>query len=252
VKDFDEYQLWIDAYSPETIPMERLAAYLAAFAKLLGNETSVHFRRLDGGSTTPVALVEREAAPKVFARVERADRRDAANDERAAFKEINELARSDNAVATLFRVPQNGNKTTVLHFPGRETPAKSKFGPFNEPAVVVGELVRVGGKDASAHALLVDAEGKSWSAEIKKDMAQRMGPHLYNVLRVTGEARWERDEEGHWKLLNFKVIDFDPLPNEDLLDGVKKLRALRDSDWSKSSDIDGDFRAARGHEDGLH
>lgn len=32
----DEYRLKIDAYSPQTIPMERLAMYLAALAKLLG------------------------------------------------------------------------------------------------------------------------------------------------------------------------------------------------------------------------
>lgn len=252
MKDVDEYQLWIDAYSPETIPMERLAAYLAAFAKLLGHTTSVHFSRVESGSTAPVALVQREAAPKVLARVVRAGKPDAANDERAAFREINELARLDNAVATLFRVPPSGDKSEVLQFPGRNTPRKSKFGPFKEPAVVVGELVRVGGKDLSAHASLVDAEGKSWSCQIRKDLAQRMAPYLYCSLRVTGEARWERDEEGVWILLSFKVADFEALPDDDLIEGVRKLRGLRDSDWSLSKDIDGEVRSARGIEDGLH
>lgn len=252
MKDHDEYQLWIDAYSPKTIPMDRLAAYLAAFAKLLGNQQSVHFERLDPGSTTPVALVEREAIPKVWARVERAGKQDAANDEKAAFREINELARADNAIAKLVRVPSQGQTATIINFPGRDTVQQSKFGPFNETAVVSGELVRIGGKDESAHALIIDAEKKTWPGEIKKELARRMAQFLYQEIRVIGEARWERDESGIWKLLAFRIAEFEPLSGDGLLDAVGKLRALHDSDWAKSEDIDGKIRASRGYDEGLH
>lgn len=47
----DEYVFWIDAYTPATIPMERLAEYLTALAKMLGHGGSVHFNRLEKGST---------------------------------------------------------------------------------------------------------------------------------------------------------------------------------------------------------
>ncbi len=257
MKEHDEYELWIDAYSPETIPLERLAAYLAALAKLLGNEKSVHFRKLLPGSVRPVAWVEWEAVPKVAQRVERASHMDSrpANDERAAFKELNSLLMSDNAVAKLNRTEATNKARrpeTVLNFPGRDTPRPARFGPFNEAATIQGQLRRIGGKDASAHALIVDAEGRSWPGECKRDLAQRMAPYLYRDVRIIGEARWERDEEAKWKLIDLRIHDFAPMADETLLDSVDKLRALRSSDWASVKDIDGAIRASRGHDDELH
>jgi len=139
-----------------------------------------------------------------------------------------------------------------LQFPGRETPVQSKFGPFTETTEIIGELVRVGGKDDSAHATLVDAEGKSWPGEIKKDLAQSMAHHLYKTIRVAGDARWLRDEDGVWKLLTLRISSFAPLSEEGLLGAVSRLRSLRDSDWAKSADIDAEINASRGHGDDLH
>jgi hypothetical protein len=248
----DEYRLWIDAYSPETIPMERLAAYLASFAKLLGNQQSVHFSRVDGGSTATVAVVKKEAAPKVLARVESVGRGEAANDAIAAYRQINDLARGDNARARLIRVPALGTPITVLIFPGCDTPVEPTFGPFNDQAIIQGELVRIGGKDATAHVLVVDAEGRSWPGEVKKELAIRMARFLYHTVRLVGEARWQRTEDGTWKLLNLRITDFEPLSDETLDQGIAKLRALSDSDWATSKDIDGDIRCLRENEDGLH
>lgn len=255
MKDCDEYQLWIDAFTPETIPMDRLAAYLSAFAKLLGNQSSVHFDRVDSGSTKPVALVEREASPKVWARVERIERMTVqapANDEYAAYRELNELARADNATGRLVRIPAQGEPSVVLDFPGRDSPQPQTFGPFTEAAEVDGEIVRIGGRDSTAHVTLVDRQGHAWRGEISKDLAQLMAPFLYKEVRVRGDARWERSDAGAWRLLAFKIGAFQALPDEGLMDEISKLRALRDSDWSKSKDIDAEIRASRGHEDGLH
>jgi hypothetical protein len=40
------FEFRIAGYTPETIPMERLAKYLAELAKLLGNEKDVHFLKI--------------------------------------------------------------------------------------------------------------------------------------------------------------------------------------------------------------
>ena len=45
------YSLYIDAYSPETMPMARLAEYMQSFAQMLGHEAGVHFAGLKPGST---------------------------------------------------------------------------------------------------------------------------------------------------------------------------------------------------------
>ena len=62
------YTLYIAAYSPETIPLARLAKYMQSFAAMLGHETAVHFDQLDGGSTQLVTRIEHEDVPKVRAR----------------------------------------------------------------------------------------------------------------------------------------------------------------------------------------
>lgn len=254
MQELDEYELWLDAYSPETIPMERLAEYLLALSKLLGNQANVHFSKLKSGSTSAAALVEREAAPKVAERLASTVTGEAANDAVAAINTINRLLQLDNAIGQLRHTDPAGHTATIIRFPGRDLPKPLKFSPFKEPASFDGELVRIGGKDSTAHALIIDVEGVSWPVEMSRDLAQRVAPHLYKgpILRVEGEARWERTEEGRWKLLNFKLEDFHILEVEDLISVTKRLRSLRNSDWSSDPDIDTTISRLRGHEDGLH
>ena len=38
-----EYRFKIDAYTPQTMPLVRLAEYMAELAQLLGEPTAVHF-----------------------------------------------------------------------------------------------------------------------------------------------------------------------------------------------------------------
>ncbi len=61
MKDTDEYRFVIDAYSPETLPMSRLAEYMTDLARLFGTAERVHFVRLEAGSTVLVQRVEPEA-----------------------------------------------------------------------------------------------------------------------------------------------------------------------------------------------
>ena len=59
-----EYRFKIDAaYTPETMPMARLAEYIRELSTLLGNQDKVHFDRLEEGSTVPIIRVDHEAFP---------------------------------------------------------------------------------------------------------------------------------------------------------------------------------------------
>jgi hypothetical protein len=65
-----KYRLRIaNSYTPATFPMKRLAEYVAAFAKLLGEETNVHFGGVENGSAVLIASVDQPARPKVSDRV---------------------------------------------------------------------------------------------------------------------------------------------------------------------------------------
>lgn len=253
--DDDEYEFWIDAYTPETIPMERLAMYLRALSKMLGHTSSVHFDRLETGSTKTLMLVQGEDAPKVFGRVEHIATGQAANDATAAYDEVNTLLRDDGAIGRLSRkTPYAQTSAVVLTFLGRDLPKPPTYGPFYEEAVVEGELVRIGGKDKTAHAQIVDPEGKTWSGEMDRDLAREMAQYLYKgtVLRVSGDARWERLENSSWHLMAFKIKSFDVLADDTLDDATQRLRSLHKTDWDSVGDVDAFITASRGESDGLH
>lgn len=251
----DEYVFWIDAYTPATIPMERLAEYLTALAKMLGHSGSVHFNRLEKGSTKSVMHVQREDAPKVYERVENLARGQAANDAKVAYDQLNNLLYDDGAIGRLSRkLPDVESSVIVLNFLGRELLKPPTFGPFYEEATIEGELVRIGGKDKSAHAQIVDPEGNSWSGEMDRDMASEMAQYLYKgtVLRVTGDARWERLEDASWRLDKFKIKSFTVLADDTLDEVTERLRNLKKTNWDSVGDIDAFITASRGESDGLH
>src|SRR5260221_8401425 len=137
-----EYRLRIDAYSPKTIPMGRLAAYMADFAILLGETSSVHFVRLDTGSTVLVSEAEREADPKVQGRLNAVRNHEGPQEALEAYSRIDDRLVEDNGIGDL----ETDEGAHILQFPGRSRPAQIEYGAFTEPGTVQGQVIMVGGK----------------------------------------------------------------------------------------------------------
>lgn len=250
---YDEYTFEIkESYTPETLPMERMGEYVVELAKMLGNRDNVHFKELAPGSVQVKYRVEHEAAPKVEQRLEQIKRNEAPEEAIQAVNTINVMLRDDNAIGYLFRVAANEPlpKAQVLKFPGREIPRPVKIGPMSKWASFDGELLRIGGK--TPHATIETAEGKSRIGELTKAMAQELAAHLYRVLRVAGEARWERLEDGTWDLKTFHIKTFTVLPEESLLESIDRLRAIEGSEWKTMDDPIGFVHKIRGDDDELH
>ncbi|MGH9904546.1 MAG: hypothetical protein ACRD8U_03050 [Pyrinomonadaceae bacterium] len=250
---YDEYTFEIkESYTPETLPMERMGEYVVELAKMLGNRDNVHFKELAPGSVKVKYHVEHEASPKVEQRLEDIKRNEATPEAVEAVNKINIMLRDDNAVGYLFRAAANEGfpKAEILKFPGREIPRPVKIGPMAKWASFDGELVRIGGK--TPHAMIETAEGKSRIGELTKAMAQELASHLYQVLRVAGEARWERLEDGTWDLKTFYIKTFTLLPKETLLESVDRLREIEGNEWKAMDDPVGFVRKLRGEDDELH
>ncbi len=94
-----EYRFEIDAFSPTSMPMSRLAEYLSDLAKVFGNNNSVHLLKIEGGSTVPVLLVEWEAEPKVRDRLRAIKSHEAPEEAQQAAKDIDRRLLQDNARA---------------------------------------------------------------------------------------------------------------------------------------------------------
>lgn len=243
----DIYTFRIDAYSPETIPMARLAEYMAVLSAMFGEKDSVHFQGLEGGSTKLLSRVEREAAPKVRENVNNAASIES-SEAGASFKKLNEMLRKDNAEADLTR-----SGATILNFPGRKQLRPPKLGPFTQGVVKDGVLVRIGGKDKSAHAIIEDSDGNTWSFEVTRELAKDLAHHLFGKpVRLKGNGRWYRDEEGQWQYNSLKAVEFQPLNDDTLAEVVGRIRDLPADTWKQGVDPVAMLKSLRDEEGGMH
>lgn len=243
----DIYTFYIDAYTPETIPMARLAEYMTELAAMFGEKDHVHFKGLETGSTKLLSRVEREAAPKVRDNVNGAESGDAV-DAASSYKKLNEMLRKDNAEAKLIRSGSN-----VLNFPGRKTIRPPKLGPFNQGIMKDGVLVRVGGKDKSAHAIIEDSDGGTWSFEVTRELAKELAHYLFGKpVRLMGHGRWFRDEEGQWQYSSLKAVEFKVLDDASLVDIVQRIRSLPGDTWKQGVDPIEMLRLLRDDENGVN
>lgn len=219
----DEYRFEIDAYTPATFPMARLAEYMRVLAELLGEAAHVHFRRLATGSTVLVHAIEHEAAPKVRDRVARVRQGMGAADATRAFKEANKLLREDNAVATL----KNG--VTILPFPGRTLP-REEYTSVRQQGFIDGVVIGVRGRDESVH-IILQAEDKQISGcHTNRAIAKQLAAKFLEPVRLSGKGRWHRDSEGNWELDDFKVESFEALDDAPLSKAVAAFRAIK-TEW---------------------
>lgn len=221
-----EYRFKIDAYSPDTIPMGRLAQYMSELALLLGERNAVHFRKLTKSSTNLHAHVDREAVPKVRDRVVAVRSGDASGEPLKAFQALNKLLRDDNAVGILRDEAPRG---VVIKFPGREI-AEEKFASIRQQGSIDGIVTGIKGKDETI-SITIQSEGQQISGcETTRAIAKQLGVKLFEPVRLFGRGRWSRDADGIWSLLHFKIESFEALQDVPLTNALAQLRAIK-TEW---------------------
>lgn len=243
MNDCIEFDLRITAYTPSTIPMDRLARYMGELAILMGSAPHVHFAKLRGGSTRLCVRVEPWDAPKVRERIALANSSDPPADVVKTVRNINSMLREDGATGFL-----NQGTARIYTFPGVKEPIPARIGPIKGSGVLDGEIVRVGGKDRTIHVLLVGPDGQEYKlVTTSRDMAKSMANHLYSSVRVTGTGAWTRNEEGKWELENFAVQDFEPIEDRTLIEAFAALQAVEGSEWKKMEDPLAAWQQLRSH-----
>jgi hypothetical protein len=244
---------YIDAYSPETIPMAKLAEYMADFAALLGKDNAVHFAGLEPGSTKLAALVEFEDVPKVTSRLNDIRRGSPPKDAVKLFGQIDAKLANDNAIGRILLEEGEGAAAAeLLAFPGRERPKTQSWGPFNEEGTLDGLLISVGGKDETVPLRLQNGDTTYSNCDSTRTIARELGKHLFEPVRVFGTGRWTREPDGAWTLLRFKVHRFEVLGKDSLRDTVTALRAVRGSEWKTMAYPSAELADLRSDQDELH
>jgi hypothetical protein len=223
-----EYRLWIDALSVETLPMARLATYMADLACLLGEPERVHFERLEPGSAVLVSRIERPAVPKVNERLRAVRDGRGPQDAMQAFAALDASLARDNATARL--IGEAGGD--VIAFPGRTRVPPERYGPFREAGSLDGVVIRVGGRADKIPVLIMDAHGAEYACSTSVELSKQLAAHYRGAtVRVHGVGRWVREGSGSWTLQDFAIERFDVLDDAPLTTVVAALRAVEGGEW---------------------
>lgn len=218
----DEFRFKIEAYTPETMPMARLAEYLAELATVLGEEHSVHLLRIEPGSTALVHRIDREAIPKVKARARSVARGDGPEEAERSYRNINRYLRQDNAKA-VFRKGIRGAK--IIEFPGTEE-AEEEFPSVSQAGSLSGEVLRVGGSQERVP-VLMESEGEQLAGcHANRQVAKALAHHLFESVTLHGIGYWMRDDEGRWSLRHFRIDSFEPQEKGSLSEALTELRSI--------------------------
>ena len=254
MNDYKRLIFYIDAYSPETIPMAKLAEYMADFAALLGRDNAVHFAGLEDGSTKLAARVEFEDVPKVTARLNDIKRGNPPKDAVKVFETIDKRLANDNATGRILVEGEEGisEPVTLLIFPGRDRPKSQSYGPFNQDGSLDGILIAVGGKDDTVPLRLQNGEITYTNCDTTRAIARDLGKHMFEPIRIYGTGRWMREVDNSWTLIRFRVHRFDVLGKDSLRDTVTALRAVGGSGWKDMTDPLAELNDLRRDDDELH
>ncbi|MGO6722438.1 hypothetical protein ACC717_21325 [Rhizobium ruizarguesonis] len=224
-----EFCFKINAYSPETFPMERLGQYMADLGAMLGQQNSVHFVMLREGSTGIVHRVSQEAVSKVEQTVLEVGRGEAEIVHLNAYREINKLLKEDNATGVLLR---GDNSAQLLDFPGRNEPEPSAPDVVTQSGVIDGVVISLGGKDNTVP-VRIQADDVIYRCTTSREIARLLGSYIYgDELRLSGEGKWLRNSDGEWSLDLFKIQSFELLDVRPLSEVIHELRSIA-GDWSE-------------------
>lgn len=225
-----EFRFEIKAYSPETMPIDRLLQYLSELAVVLGDNKAVHLLRVEHGSTVPVLRVEREAVVGVRERVRAVNAGAGPSRARDAAARLNKYLREDNARAVL-REWRRGPR--LLEFPGIDE-SENQYPSVKQAGTISGILLRVGGAGEKVPVLLESDGEQLAGCHTNRETAMALGHHLYKPLRLIGFGYWHRDAEGEWHLNHFRIEGFEPLEDTGLSESLAELRRVA-GDWDRGA-----------------
>lgn len=213
------YELYIDAFRPDTIPMRRLAEYMASFADLLGNSEKVRFDKLKTGSLALTARVNAVAVRKVDNRLDEVRYGVAPNAAQKAFRDIDDLLAEDHAIGQIRR-----GKARLIEFPGRTRPVEERIGPVQQDSTIDGEVIQIGGRDETIN-VHIKTRDQVVTCTTNKEIARRLAAHLFGgMVRIHGQGTWARLNSGGWELKKFTVSGFAPLDETPLSRVFQGLR----------------------------
>jgi hypothetical protein len=229
-------------FTPTTMPMARLAEYLADLAQLLGHNESVHLIGVEEGSTAPVLYYDALEEARIFSRVRGAVDGTGHPDAIDAYQRIDQRLKRDSGSARLVN-----SSAELAEFPGIHQPQPDSYPKIRERGTIAGKLRRVGGKGDTIPIWIERADRKMFYCETSEHLSRELSEFYLRLIRVHGVGTYIRNEDGEWEQTKFAIQSFDPvlLADESIIATFEKLRAIDDNEWNEIKDPLAELRRLR-------
>jgi hypothetical protein len=218
--EYEELEFLIPAYTPETMPLDRLLQYLQQIGEVIGFAHDMHLVRIDPSSTKPVFHVPIPVATQARDRAAAVRRGDGTRTQQAAYNRIRQMVRSDGGKPASLK----DRSGVILDFPPIQ-----EVGPIigvRQATIFDGILLRVGGVGDYTPILMQDLTGDVFAGfSAPRSLAKAMAPLLFESIRVNGIGSWDRSQAGEWKLAKMLIQTYELLKDESAQDVLRRLRA---------------------------
>ncbi len=215
-----EFHFVIEGFTPDTMPMHRLAEYLQDVATILGEHSHVHLLRTESGSHRVVMAVESHAVPKVNERLRRIQIGEGDRKALDADRRINVRLAEDNTSGKL--VPPHAN---IYPFPGVQKYSQQRVGPISDPDTIAGIPIKIGGQKDIVPVHIQEPDGNIVVCRARRELAHDIAQFIFTQqLRVHGTGKWVRDGHGEWSREDLLIHSFEPAPHIDLQEDIERMK----------------------------
>ena len=231
MEDYEVLEFVIPAYTPETMPLDRLLQYLQQIGEVVGATSDLHLISIDKSSTKPVFHIPAPLAAQARERIAAVRSGNGTQIQRTAFNRIRGMVRRDGGKPASLK----DHTGVILAFP----PAAEEIGAVSgirQPSTFDGALTRVGGVGDFTPVQMQNLDGEVFSGfNAPRALAKEMAHKLFEPIRVFGIGYWDRSPVGEWKLSKMLIQSYEPLDNEPLEEVFRKLKAAPVA-WPENAD----------------
>lgn len=223
--DYEEFKFVIPAFTPETMPLDRLLEYLQQIAAVIGDASQLHLIKIEQSSTAPVFKMDTRVAYEAKDRADRFRSGQGTTNQHRAYDRLRRMVRHDTGQSGRpARLHWRSN--VVIEIP--PAPDETALSGIRQATTLDGLLVSVGGVGDSAAIRLQSLDGTVVSKlSAERSVAKELARRIYEPVRVSGPGTWGRSEDGVWGLERMQIQSFEPLDDEPLSAVMAKLRAAK-------------------------
>ncbi len=210
-----------------TLPMSRLAEYVADLAAMLGHQDHVHLLEIRESSTVLVPFIDDIAFQKVHQHLLAIRNGSAPLVAMQMYDSIDGRLAEDNASGVL-----RGAYGTVVQFPGKSKPVSEDLGPVIEPDTIDGEIIQIGGRDESISVYIREKRDAPVICSTTREKGRSLARLIFQQVRVHGQATWIR-ANNRWKRVHFTIDTWSELTERPLENVIRELRDVPTPDIDK-------------------